>query len=268
LRSEIPDYVRVNTYLGVAYLAFNTNIAAFKDPRVRQALNMAIDREFITAKLLRGGQKAAYSFTPPGIANYIPPALPEWAAWPLEKRQQEARRLLAQAGYGPNNPLSIEIKHRNSPDPMLFMPAVQADWKAIGVDAQLTQQEVQIAYADYRVRHFDVADAGWVADYNDPMNFLYLHQSATGPQNYGDYNNPTYDALLLKADNEPDAAVRARYLAEAEALMLKDAPIAPIYFLVNKNLVSPKVTGWVDNIVDHHRTRYLCLKGKGAANPS
>ena len=64
--------------------------------------------------------------------------------------------------------------------------------------------------------------------------------------------------MLAKADNEPDAARRAAYLAQAERIMLTDAPIAPIYFYVNKNLVRPGVTGWVDNLVDHHRARYLC----------
>lgn len=259
LRETMPQYVRTHTYLGVTYLAFNSNVPAFKDKRVRLALNMAIDRDFITQKLLRGGQKSAYTFTPPGVADYEPAKPPEWASWPLEKRQAEARRLLAEAGYGPKNPLKIEIKHRNTPDPMLFMPAVQADWKAIGVDASLAQNEAQIAYAAYRSRDFQVADAAWIADYNDAMSFLYLQQSATGPQNYGDYRNPAYDALLAKADAEPDAKVRAGYLAKAEAIMLDDAPVAPIYFYVNKNLVSPKVTGFVDNIVDQHRARYWCI---------
>lgn len=259
LKTQMPGYVRTYTYLGVAYLAFNTHVPALRDVRVRQALSMAIDREFITAKLLRGGQSAAYTFVPPGVANYRPARPPVWASWPLERRQAAARALLAQAGYGPRRPLRIEIKHRNSPDPMLFMPAVQADWKAIGVETSLTQNEVQIAYAAYRNRDFEVADAAWVADYNDAMSFLYLQQSSTGPQNYGDYKSPAYDALLARADNEPDAARRAGFLAEAEALMLRDAPVTPVFFYVNKNLVSPRVTGWVDNIIDHHRARYLCV---------
>jgi len=261
LRENMPGYVRTHTYLGVTYLAFNAAVPAFKDKRVRVALNMAIDRDFITQKLLRGGQVSAYTFVPPGVAGYQQAKPPPWAAWSLEKRQAEARRLLAQAGYGPGNPLRIEIKHRNTPDPTLFMPAVQADWKAVGVDARLVQNEVQIAYAAYRTRDFQVADAAWIADYNDAMSFLYLQQSATGPQNYGDYRNPAYDALLARADAEPDAKLRAGYLAQAETIMLDDAPMAPIYFYVNKNLVAPKVTGFVDNIVDQHRARYWCVAG-------
>ncbi|MFN3856500.1 MAG: peptide ABC transporter substrate-binding protein [Caulobacter sp.] len=269
LRTTMPGYVRTHTYLGVTYMAFNNNpktgVPAFRDRRVRQALTMAIDRDFIAKGLLRGGQLPANTQVPPGVANYKPAKPPYWAEWPLEKRQAEARRLLAEAGYGPKNPLKIELKHRNSADPMLFIPAVQADWKLIGVEVTLAQQEGQISYADYRVRNFQVADAAWVADYNDPTSFLDLQRSYYGPQNYGDYNNPAYDALLAKADNEPDAVKRAEYIAEAEHIMLEDAPIAPIYFYINKALVNPRITGWVDNLVDHHRTRWLCVKDRPGA---
>ena len=141
------------------------------------------------------------------------------------------------------------------------MPAIQADWKAIGVEVRLAQNEPQIAYAAYRARDFEVGDAAWVADYNDPMTFLYLMNSTTGAQNYGDYKNPAFDALLKKADNEPDAVVRAGYLAQAERIMLDDATIAPVFFYVNKNLVSPRVTGWVANLGDIHPTQFLCVKG-------
>lgn len=261
LRDKMPGHVRTHTYLGVSYLTYNNDIVALRDVRVRRALSMAIDREFITRKLMRGGQQPAFTFVPPGVANYEPTRLPEWAAWPFPKRQAAACRLLAEAGYGPGRPLKIEIKHRNSADPSLIMPAIQADWKEIGVEARLAQNEPQIAYAAYRARDFEVADAAWVADYNDPMSFLYLMNSTTGAQNYGDYKSPVFDALLKKADNEPDARRRARYLAEAERTMLDDAIVAPVFFYVNKNLVSPEVTGWVANLGDIHPARYLCLTG-------
>lgn len=263
LRQEIPDWVHTETYLTVSYLAFNASFPAFRDPRVRKALNMAVDREFIAEKLLRAGQKPAYTFVPPGVANYAPATPPEWASWPLERRQAEARRLLAEAGYGPGGKtLTFEIKHRGSTEIPLQMAAIQADWKAIGVDAKLVQNETQIAYAAYRARDFDVADAGWVADYNDPMSFLYLMKSDTGPQNYGDYNNPAYDELLNKADREPDIDKRAAYLRQAEAILLADDNVVPTTFGVSRNLVNPKISGWVDNIIDRHPTRYLCVKGQ------
>ncbi|HTI66409.1 MAG TPA: peptide ABC transporter substrate-binding protein [Caulobacteraceae bacterium] len=261
---QIPAYVRTNTWLGVMYLAFNENLPKFKDRRVRQALTMAIDREFIARKLLRGGQVPAFTFVPPGIANYPGGAEPYWAKWPLEQRQAQARRLLAQAGYTAKRPLKVDIKHRNTADPTLFMPAIQADWRAVGVDVSLTQNESQIAYASYRTRDFEVADAAWIADFDDAINFLALHQSATGQQNYGDYKNPAYDALLAKADNDPDIASRAAVLVQAEHMMLEDAPVSPVYYYVSKNLVNPAVTGWIENIADHHRKRWVCFRDADA----
>jgi len=267
LREKIPEYVHSNTYLGTSYLAFNGKIAKLQDPRVRQALTMAIDRDFVTGKLLRGGQVPAYTFVPPGVANYVAADTPYWQKLTYEQRQAEARRLLAEAGYGPGNPLKVEITHRNSADPTLVMPAIQADWKAIGVEATLIANEVQIAYQAYRTGDFEIADAGWIADYNDAMSFLYLMNSSTGAMNYGQYNNPTYDALLLQADNEPDVKTRADILRRAEEIMQKDAPVASLWYTINKNLVNPRVTGFYDNIADHHPTRFLCFKDAKKAAP-
>src|SRR5258706_7332230 len=168
LRQKMPGYVRTHTYVGVAYLAFNAHVPAFKDRRVRIALDMAVDREFITGKLLRGGQLPAYTFVPPGVANYDTPAKPPvWAAWPFERRIAAAKVLMAHAGDGPRNPLQIEIKHRNSSDPMLFMPAIQQDWNSIGVQTSLAQNDTQIAYQSYRMRGLEGADAAWIAEFNE-----------------------------------------------------------------------------------------------------
>ena len=260
---QIPAYVHVGTWLGTTFAAFNPNAnPAFKDVRVRQALTMAIDRDFVTRKLMRGGQLPAYTLVPPGVANYPGAEPPHWAGWSLDKRQAEARRLLAEAGYGPRHPLKFEFKLRNTNDPMLIYPAVQADWQAIGVQASLYPEESQIAYADYSARSFEAADIAWIADYNDALSFLGLFKSTTGPQNYTDYKNPAYDALLDQADQEKDAARRGQLLAKAEHIAMEDATIAPIYFYVSKNLLNPDVTGWVDNLADWHRTRWLCFKGR------
>jgi oligopeptide transport system substrate-binding protein len=258
IEKKMPGYARIHTYLGVSYLAFNLNNPKLKDVRVRQALSMAVDREFIADKLLRGGQTAAYTFVPPGVANYTAVQPPVWAGWTFAQRQAEARRLLAAAGYGLGHPLKLEIKHRNAPDSMLLMPAIQADWKAIGVQATLVQNEVQIAYAAYRSRDFEVADGAWVADYNDPLSFLYVLQGSTGTQNYGDYKSPVFDGWVDRSDHELDATRRAADLAQAEQTALADAAVAPTYFWINKNLVNPDVTGWKANLIDYHPTRYVC----------
>ena len=113
-------------------------------------------------------------------------------------------------------------------------------------------------YARLRQSDFEVADGGWLADYNDPLNYLYLLDSATGQQNYGNYNNPEFDALLQQASQERDLEKRAGIFAKAEAIMLEEAPITPMWFEVTKNLVDPTLTGWAENAEDNHRSRWLC----------
>jgi oligopeptide transport system substrate-binding protein len=265
INETMPGYARTHISLATSYLSFNTRtVAAFRDPRVRKALSAAIDRDFITDKLLRAGQVPAYAFVPPGTANYVADGpQTSFAGLSFEARQALARDLLAQAGYGPERPLEVEIKTGNTPDTTLMMQAIQADWQAVGVEVSLVQNEGQIAFAAYRMRDFEIGAMSWYADYNDPLTFLELLHSQTGAQNYGDYNSPAYDALLAEAAAEPDLAARAAILARAEALMLEQDALIPVLFVVNKALVNPKVSGWVDNIANFHRSRWLCAQTAG-----
>lgn len=262
LKKTMPGVARSDVSLATSYLSFNTHdYAAFRDIRVRRALSEAIDREFITAKLMRAGQQPAYSFVPGITANYVKngPRV-RWAAVPFAARQADARRLLAAAGYTAKRPLKLTILTANNTDSLLLMEAVQADWREIGVDAKIEQNEAGVAFAAYRNRAFQVGTMSWYGDFNDPVTFLGLLKSDTGAQNYGDYKNPAYDALLARADQEPDIARRAQILARAEQLMLDDEAMVPLYFVVNRNLVSPRVTGWEPNAPNFHRTRWMCLK--------
>lgn len=262
LNQTMPGYARTHVSLATGYLSFNTrDVKPLQDVRVRRALSMAVDRDFITGQLMRAGQQPAYGFVTPGTAGYVAkPPTTRWAGLTLPARQARAKALLAQAGYTADHPLKLEIKVANATETMLLTEAIQADWRSIGVDARISQAEGQIAFADYRERNFDVGFMSWYADFNDPVTFLGLMKSDTGAQNYGDYRNPAYDALLAQADNEPDVARRAQILARAEQLMLDDEAIAPVYFLVNRALVNPRVTGWVDNALNFHRARWLCVK--------
>ena len=260
MNEVMPGYARPHTSLATSYLSFNTRtVKALQDKRVRRALSEAIDREFITRKLMRAGQIPAYSFVPPGTSNYVAGPKTAWAAMPLVQRQIEARALLAQAGYTAKHPLKLEIKTQNLTDALLLTEAVQADWRAIGVDAAIAQNDTSIAFAAYRNRDFQVGTMSWYADFNDPVTFLGLLKSDVGAQNYGDYKNPAYDALLAQSDQEPDAGKRAAILARAEQVMLDDEGIVPIYFVVNRNIVNPKITGWVANSENFHRARWLCV---------
>ncbi|KCZ51319.1 peptide ABC transporter substrate-binding protein [Hyphomonas pacifica] len=268
LDEKLPGWVRTTPALIATYWTFNTKTAPFDDVRVRQALSMALDREFMVKNVLTTGYLPAYSFVPPGINNYdVDRPQVEWKDMPREQRLEEARRLLEEAGYGPNKPLEFEFIHRSSDDNPKVAPVAQANWSDIApwVKPVIVKQDTKVLYARLRQKDFIFADGAWVADYDDPINFLYLLDSETGQQNYGDYTNTEYDALLDKSNTELDLKKRAEIFAEAEELMLNEYPITPMWFQVTKNLVDPTLTGWEENAKDNHRSRFLCRDGMQSA---
>lgn len=267
LDRRFPGWTRTTPGLLTTYWSFNSSEAPFDDVRVRKALAMALDREFLVDNVLTPGFIPAYGFVPPGIANYETerPQV-EWKSMNRDERLAEARSLLEQAGYGPDNPLRFEYKHRSTGDNPKAAPVAQANWNEIApwVDAQILRQDTKVLYADLRQSNFEVADGGWLADYNDPLNYLYLLDSDAGQQNYGNYANPEYDALLEQASQEQDLVKRAEIFAEAEQIMLQDYPITPMWYEVTKNLVDPNLDGWAENAEDNHRSRWLCPSASAA----
>lgn len=260
LRQEIPDYVNLSPGLVTTYLSFNTEISPFDDVRVRSALAMTVDVDFIITEILRAGQRPAVGLVPPGIANYEPGAAVSWAGQAYDARQAQARALLEDAGFGPDNPLRFTYSYRNSGDNPRVAPVMQDGWRRIAdwVEVELRPTEVQIHYANLRTGDFTVGDGGWLADYNDPQNFLFLLTTENAEQNYSRWSNARYDALMDESNRELDRLRRASLLREAEALMLADAPIAPLWHGVNKSLVSPQITGWRENASGVNLSRYLC----------
>jgi oligopeptide transport system substrate-binding protein len=231
----------------------------FDDKRVRQALAMAYDRAFVASHILGTGERPAYSIVPPGIANYVSGQRYAWADMPMEQRKEEARRLLREAGYGPNNPLKVEYSHRNTSDNPRVAVVVQSDWRAIApwVEVTLRGSEVQLHYANLKSKNFQVGDGGWVADYNDARTYLFLLETRTGAQNYPGYSNPEYDRLMAESDGEPDTMTRAQIMARAEQIALDDVPFCMSTFGVSKNLVDPRIKGYEDNLEDIHRARWF-----------
>nr|WP_279347177.1 peptide ABC transporter substrate-binding protein [Govania unica] len=262
LKTNMPQQIRVAPWLGLYYYAFNSARPPFTDKRVRQALSMSIPREDITDKLLAYGVIPAYSIVPPGVAHYPEAATAPFKSWSREKRLSTARALLREAGYGPDHPLEVTISYNSNKDHKKIALAVAYGWKQIGVTARLFNVEAKVHYNNLKIADFEVARAAWIADYNDPENFLFLLDSHTGQLNYGQYDNPRYDALMAKAARTLDLDARAKILHEAEAMALGDMPIAPIYFYVSRNLVQTWVKGWEDNIMDAHPTRYLKIEGR------
>jgi oligopeptide transport system substrate-binding protein len=260
LRKNMPDETRIAPYMGVYYYPINSAKEPFTDVRIRNALSMAVNRKAIVDKVLKTGELAAYSFVPPGVAYYDNPSEVTWKDVPYKERLAKARALLKEAGYGPDNPLKFTLRYNTSENHKRIAVAVVSMWKSIGVQAELFNSEVKVHYADLKQGDFDVARAGWIADYNDAQNFLYLLETRTGANNYGRYSNPEFDRLMLEAEVTADLQKRGELMRKAEALAMADQPVIPIYHYVSKNLVAKKVQGFVDNPKDIHRWRYVTLK--------
>ena len=232
------------------------------NPKVRQALSMAIDREFLAEEIWGDTMVAGYSFVPPGIGNYGEPAFAAYKDMDQLDREDAARKLLEEAGYSEASPLEIEIRYNTSENHKNTAVAIADMWKPIGVTVKMLNTDTKTHYAHLRDKgDFDVARAGWIGDYSDPQNFLFMVESDNDGFNYANYNNPEYDALMDKAAATIDLDERAKLLFEAEKLFMRDLPFIPLMYYGSMNLVSPKIKGFEDNLLNVHPSRWISLEG-------
>ncbi len=260
VKENLADSLRIAPYLGTYYLPVKgTEGSPLKDARVREAISLVIDRDFIANEVWQGTMLPGYSLVPPGIVNYVdnPPMLP-YADEDILDREDRARELLAEAGVTEGS-LSVELRYNTSENNKNTMAAVADALSNIGINAELSEVE-GASYFNYMREDgpFDIARAGWIGDYNDPQNFLFLLTSGV-PFNYPRWSSEEYDALLAKAAVTLDLAERGELLAEAERIMLAEQPSIPILYYSSRALVSPKVQGYEDNLMDAHGTRWLSL---------
>lgn len=259
MQENLPGQARVAPFAGLYYYAVNTNKAPFDNADVRKALSMSINREVIGPSILGTGEIPAYSWVPPGMANYGEPAMVDWKDLSQEDKNAEAKKLLEAAGYNADNPLKLQLRYNTNENHKRIAVAISSMWKSIGVEVELFNTETKVHYAELQEGQLDVARAGWLADYNDADNFLNLLKGGVD-YNYGRYSNPEYDRLLSEANAITDLAERAKKLKQAEAIALADSASIPIYYYLSRNVVSPKIKGFVDNAFDIHRTRWLSVE--------
>lgn len=258
MEENLPGEAHVAPFAGLYYYTLNSSKPPLDDARVRQALSMAVNREVIGPDVLGTGELPAYSWVPPGMDNYGEVATVAWKDTPYGEKVAEATSLLTEAGYGPDNPLSIQLRYNTNENHKRIAVAIAAMWKPLGVEVELFNAETKVHYADLQAGESEVARAGWLADYNDPVNFLGLLQGGID-YNYGRWTNAEFDALLDEAAAETDLEARAGLLRQAEQIAMDDSAAIPIYYYVSRNVVSPKVSGFEDNAFDIHRTRWLSL---------
>lgn len=261
LRIRFGSQVVLGPALGLEALALNTRKAPFLDLRVRRALSLVIDREYLAEALWGGTMSPAYSLCPDGLDHYrTPPETDGRQGLPID-HEEEARGLLTAAGYDPKtNPLHVEYRFNMSDNNRNTAVALAEMWRDLGIVTRFVYTDAKTHFAYLRDGgDFDIARMSWIADYSDPQNFLFLLRTGNDGFNAGHWSNPEYDQLLAEGARERDLKRRADLLYKAESIALRELPWIPLMHRRTKALIAPRLQGYHPNLRNAAPTRYLRL---------
>ena len=249
-------------YLGTYYYRVNVNRPPFDDPRVRRALALSIDRNAICKNISRAGEIPAFSFVPPGMPGYSGVEMErpdhEDPQEGYKLRLAEAKRLLQEAGYGPGGMEmpTIELLYNTNETHKDIAEVLADTWKReLGLNAKHLNQEWKVYLDTQRTISYDVSRSAWIGDYLDANTFLDMWVT-DGENNRTGWGNSRYDELIALAAKEADKAKRLEHLQAAEALLMEELPVLPIYFYVTKNMVNPRLGGFYENMLDEHYPKF------------
>ncbi len=258
LQQNMSEALVISPWMGTYYLGLNLKREPFIGNRaLRQALNLAIDRDILTTKVTRSGEIPSFNLVPPGVPDYLR-AEQDYASWSQPQREQEAQRLYRQAGYDKARTLELELRYNDSANNNRIALAVAAMWKQLlGVRTTLINEEWKVFLQNRRQQRVtEVFRGGWIGDFGDAYTFLDIFQGNHGQNDTG-FDNPSYNLLLQQIAAERLASRRARLMREAERLLLSEQPIIPLYTYVTKRLVNPALKGWQNNVMDHHYSKHM-----------
>ncbi|MYK30624.1 MAG: peptide ABC transporter substrate-binding protein [Boseongicola sp. SB0670_bin_30] len=244
---EAISFPRLCSY----YYTFNlseTGPEAFKDVRVRKALALAVNRKIITEDILAGGQIEAFTFTPAATAEFEVPDV-EVASMSQAERDAMAKALLAEAGYGPDNPLKFEMIYNTSESHKRIAVAMSQMWKQkLGVETTLANMEWKTFLEVRASQDFELARGAWCGDYNEASTFLDLLTSPSG-YNDGKYSNAVVDDLMALAKTADDS--QAIY-TKVEQVIADEVPVIPIYHYAGVYMMDSDVGGWPINNIEQN----------------
>ena len=245
LKKSHPDeafsFPRLCNYYYTFNLSDNENAPkAFKDVRVRKALSYAVDRSVIINNVLKGGQYPAYTFTPEATAGFSVPDV-EYASWTQAERDAKAVALLAEAGYGKDNPLEFDMLYNTSDAHKKVATVLSQMWKQkLGVKAVMANQEWKTFLETRGKQGFALARGAWCGDYNEASTFLDLLRT-DGGHNDGKFVSAELDKLMNDAQVSDDAS--ANY-TKVEQILADEMPVIPLYHYTGVLMLKPNFKGW------------------------
>jgi oligopeptide transport system substrate-binding protein len=253
-QTQAADQLRLDPLLRTYYLNFNTTKPPLNNPKVRRALGLAVDRETIARTVLNHAWRPAPAFTPPDCGGYTASAgmTTDFAA---------ARQLLAEAGFPEGKGIpSLPVQVLNDGKQPKIAEALQAMWqRELGVRITIEPYEQKIWLQNQQSMTHTLAMLGWVADFPDPVTFLDILHTGNG-NNWTGWSNAEYDRLLDTAAVTADAKARLALFQKAEALLLNEAPVAPLLYGARTYLIHPSVKNWPPALLGVHRLQRVELK--------
>ncbi len=253
LRERNPDELKIEPYLGTYFYRVNVTRPPFNDPRVREALALALDRQLIVDRVAQGGQAPASGFVPQGMQSY-----PE--SEKVQFNLDRARQLLAEAGFpGGRGFPKREILINTNEGHRKIAEAIQAMWRQnLGIDIGIYNQEWKVYLDSQSQLNYDLSRAGWIADYVHPMTFLEIFTSGNGNNDTG-WSNARYDALIRQAQIAGSEPERTQVMQQAEAILMAELPVIPIYWYTRVYMKDPRIQGWNPKLLDNRPYKYLSL---------
>ena len=252
-RDDAPQLLRIDPFLETFYLRFNVAKPPLDNLKVRQALARALDRAAICRSVLRDSRTPAHAFTPPGTAGYTAQAgVPDDFA--------AARRLLAEAGFpGGKGFPALEVQVKNDNLHRSVLEAIQQMWRReLGINIVIAPLEQKTWIANQQAMTYQICSSRWAGDYLDPNTFLDLWLT-NGGNNQTGWGRPEYDRLIAEAARTLDTARRQALQQQAEALLLDEVPIVPLFYGARVYLIHPAVRNWQPTLLGLHRYQYVEL---------
>jgi len=249
-----PEALRQEPYVGVYFLRLNTTRKPLDNLNVRLALSAAIDRRLIIDNLLQGGQTPAHGIVPQ-TEKYTTPKIVNFDI-------TEAQKLMADAGFPNGEGFTSDIKILTTPKEtaIRMAEALQVMWKQnLGINVRIEQREWGTFLTAQQELDYDIAIGGWIGDFLDPTTFLDMWTKGNGNNNTG-WGSNKFEETLTLAEKNANPSERLEILKDAEATILSERPILPLYWYTTNYLLHPSVKGWNPLLLDNHPFKFIELQ--------
>lgn len=260
-KQNMPEQLQTADANGFGFIFFNMKQGPLAGPEhkaLREALNLAIDRDTLVTKVDPRGEKPAYGIIPPVTSDYTPQHMALMDMAPAA-RLAKAKELMKAAGYGPDHPLKLKLSYTTDENTRQILLAIAAMWEPIGVDVTLDNMEWQVFVSITNERNYEIGYLNLVGTYDDYENGLDNFRSDAGIYNLNGYANPKFDDLFHRGGTSTDPLERRKLMEQAEQVVLGDYILAPLEFYNRNVVVSPRLQGYVTKII-YNQSRYLSFK--------